>query len=216
MPTLEQAWNEYSIEAPIAFMIARPGLQKAVQVHDSVRKARERTLKMEMKAKAGEGEEKPDVKMEDGDTTMAEEGHVNGLAKPSIWHPSLEEAILVAAQRLSPTVQQYYTAGFYVTFWQLSLYDIFVPSKRYMAEVDRLKGLTREIDQSLKTSSLPSHPGQVVDKNADAEKKRAKERCAAVADALLNDMKAHADAFEHTKKRLQAEKGHWFSEISPL
>jgi len=95
-----------------------------------------------------------------------------------------------------------------VTFWQLSLYDIFVPSKRYLAESDRLKGIVREIDQSLK--ALPAFPGQVMDRSSDTEKKRARERCTTVADALTSDMKIHAEIYDATKKRLQSEKMHWF------
>lgn len=128
------------------------------------------------------------------------------------WHPALQPCIEVAERQLSANVKRFMTSGFFVTFWQLSLYDIFVPSKRYLAEADRLNAIVRELDQALRVPSLPAYPGQVVDRAAEAEKKKAKERCLAVADALLADMKAHAEAFEATKKRLQLEKMHWFSE----
>ena len=80
---------------------------------------------------------------------------------------------------------------------------------RYQTEVDRLNAIVRELDASLK-SSIPSYPGQMVDKAAEAEKKRARERLLVQIQALNADLKAHTEAYEITRKRLNTEKAHWF------
>ena len=107
-------------------------------------------------------------------------------------------------------IKPYLSPGFFVTFWQLSLYDVLVPMDRYQAEVDRLQAIVREIDQALK-ATIPTYPGQVIDKSGEAEKKKARERCMVTAQALHTDLKAHTEAYEGTRKRLQNEKLHWFS-----
>ena len=114
---------------------------------------------------------------------------------------------------MSDSIKPYLSPGFFVTFWQLSLYDLLVPMDRYQVEVDRLQGIVREIDQSLKTS-IPTYPGQVIDKASETEKKKARERCMITAQALHADLKAHTEAYEGTRKRLQNEKLHWFSKLS--
>lgn len=80
---------------------------------------------------------------------------------------------------------------------------------RYQAEVDRLNGLIREIDGALK-STLPNYPGHLVDKAAEAEKKSTRERLLGQVNALNADLKAHTEAYDATRKRLAAEKAHWF------
>jgi THO complex subunit 2 len=102
-----------------------------------------------------------------------------------------------------------YSAGFFVTFWQLSLYDVLVPMARYQTEVERLNSIIREIDMALK-STIPSYPGQLVDKTLEGEKKRARERLLVQIQALNSDLKAHTEAYETTRKRLNVEKAHWF------
>lgn len=114
------------------------------------------------------------------------------------------------------SMQPYMSPGFFVTFWQLSLYDILIPMERYQNEVDRLNGLVRELDATIRTA-VPSFPGQVVDKAAEAEAKRARDRCMQTIQALNAELKAHTEAYEATRKRLTTEKGHWFSKcLGPL
>lgn len=81
---------------------------------------------------------------------------------------------------------------------------------RYMAEVERLNTIIREIDASLKVSA-PSYPGQLVDRVAEVEKKKSRERIMVQVQALNADLKAHTEAYDATRKRLQVEKIHWFS-----
>lgn len=81
---------------------------------------------------------------------------------------------------------------------------------RYMTEVERLNTIIREIDASLK-SSAPSYPGQLVDRVGEMEKKKNRERIMVQVQALNADLKAHTEAYDATRKRLQVEKTHWFS-----
>lgn len=85
---------------------------------------------------------------------------------------------------------------------------------RYQAEVDRLNGLIREIDMALK-SSLPTYPGHLVDRAAESERKSSRERLFSQVQALNADLKAHTEAYDLTRKRLSAEKAHWFRKCWP-
>lgn len=107
-------------------------------------------------------------------------------------------------------MQPYMTPGFFVTFWQLSLYDILIPMERYQNEVDRLNGIVREIDAALR-ATVPTYPGQLIDKAGEAEKKKARDRCMQTIQDLNAELKAHTEAYEATRKRLSAEKANWFS-----
>ena len=130
--------------------------------------------------------------------------------KQSPWHPVLEDAIALAARNMPEDMQLYMTPGFVVTFWQLSLYDILIPMERYQSEVDRLNGIVRELDAGLR-ATVPSYPGQLIDKAGEAEKKKARDRCMQTIQELNAELKAHTEAYEATRKRLSAEKSHWFS-----
>lgn len=110
-------------------------------------------------------------------------------------------------------MQVYMTPGFFVTFWQLSLYDILIPMERYQNEVDRLNGIVRELDSALR-ATVPSYPGQLIDKAGEAEKKKARDRCMQTIQELNTELKAHTEAYEATRKRLSTEKAHWFSTSS--
>lgn len=122
----------------------------------------------------------------------------------------LEDAIAIAARNMPQDMQHYMTPGFFVTFWQLSLYDILIPMERYQSEVDRLNGIVRELDTALRATA-PSYPGQLIDKAGEAEKKKARDRCMQTIQELNAELKAHTEAYEATRKRLSVEKSHWFS-----
>ncbi|SPO29031.1 related to RLR1 - Subunit of the THO complex [Ustilago trichophora] len=78
---------------------------------------------------------------------------------------------------------------FYVTFWQLCLADINVPIERYQQEVKRLNALIRET-------------------SAEDQRKRLQDNVNQLNAEMKDQMKSH----EVTRKRLMAEKDHWFSD----
>jgi THO complex subunit 2 len=73
----------------------------------------------------------------------------NPLAVPKYlqrWHPFHDDVKELVRTHLPDATWQIITPEFYVTFWSLSLCDIFVPSSRYAQEIKRLRGRYAELD----------------------------------------------------------------------
>ena len=76
---------------------------------------------------------------------MLEIQSVDNSVQSGIWNPGLLETIQSVARVLPDAVWKLVKPQFYVTFWQLSLYDIFVPTARYKAEISRLKAIVEKM-----------------------------------------------------------------------
>lgn len=87
------------------------------------------------------------------------------------------------------------------------MYEIAVPLERYESEIARLNATIRDLDAA---SRAPLYPGQVVDRAAESDRRRARERCVAVIQSLNIDLQANTTALSNTRKRLAQEKAHWF------
>jgi len=119
------------------------------------------------------------------------------------WNPGLEEI----ARSIRPILPQEIWRGispqFFVTFWQLSLYDILVPTDRYKEQISKNERLLAELaDQR--------------DSTAEQKKRREKERekAQALIDRLRAEMLEQSKNHEVTLKRLTYEKDHWFEGAS--
>lgn len=88
-------------------------------------------------------------------------------------------------------------SAFFVTFWQMTLYDLIYPKERYDAEVSRLKGLQREAatTTSLQAADRDTFIGKIID----------------LATKLMAEMGRHFSASRGATRRLEKEKDHWFS-----
>ena len=121
-----------------------------------------------------------------------------------IWHPVLQDIMDSIRPSLPKEVSSLVGAGFYVTFWQLSLYDITIPSKSYEDELSR---------QSKRMTALANDRTDVTAYGArkkEAEKKQISE----LADRLLAENKDHLKAFAESKARLLKEKDYWFASMN--
>lgn len=95
-----------------------------------------------------------------------------------------------------------HSAPFFVTFWQLTLYDILYPKDRYDAEIARLKLIQREatLSQVLKPDERDRFIKQIV----------------ALASGLMTEATQHMAARSIVSRRLNREKAQWFAGSSPL
>jgi THO complex subunit 2 len=93
------------------------------------------------------------------------------------------------------------SAQFFTTFWQLSLYDISVPTEHYKAAIQKHR-------DAIAQSSQLSH------REAAKAEAKAKDRIAAIQAELAQ----HERDFDSTVARLKEEQKHWFrsSEYSIL
>ena len=126
-----------------------------------------------------------------------------GAVPSHVWHPVLQEIMDAVRPKLPQEILDIVGAGFYVTFWQLSLYDITIPGKSYEDELSRQQKKMAAISADRTDISV-----------AGTRKKETEKRnIAELSDRLLKENKDHIKAFTESKARLQREKSQWFAGI---
>jgi THO complex subunit 2 len=98
--------------------------------------------------------------------------------------------------------------GFYVTFWQLSTYDLSPPAAKYDEESAALLALSRQEDVKLLAAERSSDRAKRL--TAPSHRSR-RERYYNTAVALTQEFKDQTASRAFTMKRLAREKLHWFS-----
>jgi THO complex subunit 2 len=98
--------------------------------------------------------------------------------------------------------------GFYLTFWQLSTYDLAPPASRYEEEGATLRSLSRQEDSKYTMADRSSD--RTKRQGAQAHRAR-RDRYAQFAQTLAQELKTQAASRRFTIKRLAKEKTHWFS-----
>ncbi|KAJ9475637.1 THO complex subunit 2 [Pseudozyma hubeiensis] len=242
VPSLQQLCVRFGIEPAMAFYIARPKLvhsMKQVEAAEAAERLRAELTASRAKAKAAEDDKAAsdeaqqgalksqegsaaatdavkdgDVEMEDAEASKIEVqesaisnvGDNNTVAPapneaatvdqdktlsptPEPWHKGLLGAIAAAKDMLPTPAHSSLGVHFYVSYWQLSLADISVPIERYQQEVKRLNALIRET-------------------NVEEQRKRLQDTISQLNAEMKEQMKSH----EVTRKRLMAEKDHWFGD----
>ncbi|KAK9369852.1 transcription factor/nuclear export subunit protein 2-domain-containing protein [Lipomyces kononenkoae] len=121
-----------------------------------------------------------------------------------IWNPLLKgimEKIYPMPTLSGPW--KYITKGLFVTFWQLSLYDVQIPGERYKSEQGRLREAIRLIDADKS------------DKSSHGLRKRQQEReeLLQIVTKLNAEYSEQLVHYEHTRHRLRVEKDHWFRSL---
>ncbi|PLN83148.1 transcription factor/nuclear export subunit protein 2-domain-containing protein [Aspergillus taichungensis] len=90
---------------------------------------------------------------------------------------------------------------FYVTFWQLSIYDVHIPQKAYEDEIDRQKRKVMAINNDRSDISMAG----------TQRKEREKKQITQLQDQILEENKAHLKSYGRTRGKLQKEKDRWFA-----
>jgi THO complex subunit 2 len=119
---------------------------------------------------------------------------------PPRFHPALKETIEAVVRILPQSVWSIIPPHFYVTFWQTSLHEIFVPKARYQAEIVRLRALADalESDRSDMTAA------------AVARRRKDRDRNMLLIQQLEKEMKHQEDLHNKTMERLRSERPTWF------
>lgn len=219
VPSLKSLCVRFAIEPSIAFHIARPRLLFAMKQADEAEaatKLRAELLAGRARASPQEGQRPADevvvatttaasdedIVMPDGDgQTLAEPAEAQTLqgdaaaasAKP-VWRTGMQEAVDAADAILSDEVKEILGSHFFATFWQLSLADIQVPTERYEQEMKLYQELMKEIEaiDGKKSGTYHRHQDSV--------------------EQLRAELKERTLAHQATRRRLAAEKDHWFAD----
>lgn len=98
--------------------------------------------------------------------------------------------------------------GFYLTFWQLSTYDLAPPTTQYHEENTSLNTLSRQ--EMSKINAAESSSDRSKRLTASSHRQR-RERYIKFAHVLTEELKEQTASREFTLKRLTREKQHWFA-----
>ncbi len=98
--------------------------------------------------------------------------------------------------------------GFYLTFWQLSTYDLSPPTSKYEEECNALRSLSRQEDGLYTSADRSSDRAKRATAYTHREKRN---RMNGFVIVLLEEMKQQTAARSFTIKRLAREKLHWFA-----
>ncbi|OAX84089.1 hypothetical protein ACJ72_01547 [Emergomyces africanus] len=116
------------------------------------------------------------------------------------WHPVLENLMEKIKIAMPQSTWEVVGLPFFVTFWQLSLYDIHVPQRAYEEELERLKKRIQAISQDRSDVSVAG----------TLKKEKEKKFINDLHDRILAENKAHLRCYGFTRARLQKEKDRWF------
>ncbi|KAI9003416.1 transcription factor/nuclear export subunit protein 2-domain-containing protein [Hyaloraphidium curvatum] len=218
MPMPDELVLDYHLEPDVAFHLARPKLNHAIRAADAAKKAQAALANATKPAVAAPEKEKPAEKKEAsvengtdkaGSAMDVDEPAVKVETAPveqkeaDVWHPGLLEIIRRVERILPQPTWKGISPNFYVTFWQLSLYDIHVPKARYQSQIDTERQKMKELDPTDQKSFKSDKAGQ--------EKRRMYERSATLVKTLEQELREQQENHKKVLARLQREKDHWFA-----
>ncbi|MCJ1379290.1 THO complex subunit 2 [Xylographa soralifera] len=143
------------------------------------------------------------------DTIMKEDSQEDLLVQSPVskiassepqWHPVLQSLMEELRSQIPRSTWEVLSASFYVTFWQLSLGDLLVPTSSYEDEINRQKKKITIINSDRSDLSIFGT------QKKDREKKLLNE----VQDQLRVELKEQISSYQQTRSRLQKEKEFWF------
>ncbi|CCJ30037.1 unnamed protein product [Pneumocystis jirovecii] len=144
-----------------------------------------------------EGEE-----VEDDIKLLSQNSHNENYSEiidKSLLNPVLVSLVESITDVLPKEVWSYMSPWFYVTFWQLQLYDIYVPINQYEIEMNKMKSIVLTIDQDRPDVSVAS------------QKKKEKDLIVQKIEKCQAELSSQISSYENTRKRIFLEKDIWFS-----
>ncbi|KAL4768331.1 transcription factor/nuclear export subunit protein 2-domain-containing protein [Aspergillus nidulans var. acristatus] len=225
VPDIASLIKDFGIQPEVAFWIRRPSVARKLidwekTSQDTANAAKKESqdvpaLKAEVEKLEGSGDtetpetpsgdDKMDVDQErtapDTESTPSRKS-ATGLGAPehAASNPVMQELQDQVKSVLPPETWSIVGLPFYVTFWQLSIYDVHIPQKSYEEEIERLKKKVISIGNDRSDISLAG----------TQRKEREKKQITQLQDRILEENKAHLVAYGQTRSRLQKEKEGWF------
>ncbi|XP_011499496.1 PREDICTED: THO complex subunit 2 [Ceratosolen solmsi marchali] len=171
LPSIHSMLQDYHIHADVAFFLARPMFSHAINIkYDVLRKADPNYKKMSSTTKQAKYAEAAQAVM----APVAQS--VRPLHPLKVW------------EDISPQ--------FLVTFWSLSMYDLYVPVDSYQREINKLKQLA---SQAADSKDLTASKG-----------KKEQERYTTLIEKLQDEKKKQEEHVEKVHAYLRQEKDSWF------
>ncbi|KAF3482491.1 THO complex protein subunit 2 [Arthroderma uncinatum] len=229
VPDVVSLISEFGLQPEVAFWISRPSIAQRVadmnkQIQEAAAKKGEPETSTPDKGANGDiemGEDKDvtestttqdgamsvdaqapadDAKCGQESNALASVGTEKATSAVSPFNAVVEELMEKMKASAPESLWEVVGLPFYVTFWQLSLYDIYVPQKSYEDETERLKKRVIAI----------SHDRMDMSSAGAQRKEREKRQINELHDQILDENKRHIKAYGQTRARLQKEKSQWF------
>ncbi|KAG4301413.1 hypothetical protein PCK1_002339 [Pneumocystis canis] len=126
------------------------------------------------------------------------------IINKSLLNPVLVSLVESVIEILPKTVWCYMRSPwFYVTFWQLQLYDIYVPINQYEMEMNKMKLILQNIDQDRSDVSIGA-----------SQRKKEKDLIVQKIEKCQAELSSQISSYENTRKRIFLEKDIWFFSAS--
>ncbi len=148
-------------------------------------------------------DENLDLEMNDVNVAATAPLEIKNHSVDKPWHPVLRQLMDSIKPPLQPETSEVLSRPFYVTFWQLSLHDMLVPTGNYEDEINRQKKKILTISSDRTDISIMG----------TQKKDREKKAIGELQDRLRAELRDHVAAYGQTRVRLQREKEHWFSDL---
>ncbi|KAI0776038.1 transcription factor/nuclear export subunit protein 2-domain-containing protein [Trametes elegans] len=236
VPPLSELGEKYGICAPMCMQIYRPILNKtllaaALALQEKERIASEeaeKRLKAALTAKRepntasrvaspnpgaetpanGETTTEAKTTAPNGDVSMDSPDGNPTTPLETPWLPELSPYFDEVKKIAPGNAADVIGPGFYLTFWQLSTYDLSPPAAKYDEECATLRTLSRTEDSLYRSAIGSSDRAKRMTATTHREKR---DRINTIVNLLSQELMEQTAARVFTIKRLAREKQHWFS-----
>ncbi|KAJ3678301.1 hypothetical protein LUZ60_002104 [Juncus effusus] len=182
VPSLHDLVQKYHLEPEVAFLIYRPVMRLFKSVNNEG---------VFWPLDAGE-ESSFDGDKGSSDFVL----HLDPSQNPLRWSDLLNTVETTILSNSSKS----FSSDMYTTFWGLTLYDLYVPKKRYEAELAKQLAALKALDDLSDTSSV-----------ATSKRKKDKEKIQELFDRLTSEYDKHEKHVSSVRQRLIRQKDTWFS-----
>ncbi|KAI6151770.1 transcription factor/nuclear export subunit protein 2-domain-containing protein [Pisolithus tinctorius] len=238
LPPLAELGELYGISAPICMQIIRPMLnhtllKTALSIQEKERAANEeaeKRLKAHLTAAKRDPSATPRLDTPNGtntsrdshdqkvssrasrgeDSAMELETDTTIPTAESPWIPELEALFDDVRKIAKSNAIDVIGPAFYLTFWQLSMYDLVPPASRYDEECAALRTLSHQEDHKYIHADRSTDRAKRL--SASAHRAR-RDRYTSFVNTLAQEFKEQLDSRSFTLKRLAREKQHWFAHV---
>ncbi|KAH9449904.1 hypothetical protein Pst134EA_026616 [Puccinia striiformis f. sp. tritici] len=202
LPSMELMWDQYRNDPAIVFQVWRPVLSATVRPAlkigtDGEVVIDENLVSATLPTPADQSLE-PVTQVENPPSTDVTMESCNELAH---YPNSLLPTVTLAEKILPEQTRKLVGPHFFVTFWQLELYDIRMPDERYISETSRLNAMLSDLDRDYSTVMVSS---------AKELNRANRAKILEIRATLTKEMKIHIKHYELTRARLASEKTFWF------
>ncbi|ODV80516.1 uncharacterized protein CANTADRAFT_25030 [Suhomyces tanzawaensis NRRL Y-17324] len=142
---------------------------------------------------------------------LAYETNDSSMETDSPWNPVLQPVMNEVSHVLPAEITSHLSPGLFVTFWQLSLYDINYTSELYDNEESKLKSTIKSLKESSSINSKDKDISRVVLERAKKELKQNEDYLT----SIPVDKTKHSDHYDSVVSRLKKESAYWFPISNP-